>query len=136
MFLYSSWLRLPLSTRAELARVFGVSKSSPTHVQDNVVVSDGYKVHDIEAALSVAAIQVYIGSGFTSKTTFDELWQMMVDRAEGRVPTIAPDAGTSAQVPSAWVVPEAVVEIPAQKPPKKSYYKSKTRAATKPKKNK
>jgi len=60
MILYSKWLDLPINIRHEIARIFSISKKNPTHVQDNVVVSDGYTVKDVESALSVANIQDYL----------------------------------------------------------------------------
>lgn len=88
MFMYSSWMRLPLTTRALLATQFGFSKTGSTHVQDNVVVADGYRIGDIEAALNLAAIQKYVGS---TDTDMMVLWQMMVDKIEGRAPVVTHD---------------------------------------------
>lgn len=82
MFYYGSWLKLPISTRVILAKHFGISKTGSIHVQDNVVVSDGYKVGDVEGALTREAIEAYVGS---SEKDFDTLWKMMVDKAEGRI---------------------------------------------------
>lgn len=117
-FYYSSWLKLPLSTRAKLAHEFGIAKTSSTHVQDNVVISDGYKVNDVEHGLNPDAIRSYLDS---KEKDFNILWAAMVDKAEGRAPVTLGGDGTGAVV----IFPKTVVEIPAEK---------KTRAATKPKK--
>ncbi len=81
MFLYASWLKLDLSVRARIATQFGIPKTLPTHVQDNVVVQDGYKVQDVESALNIDAIQQYIGVEHTDMAT---LWDLLVAKIEGR----------------------------------------------------
>lgn len=67
MFTYSRWLRLTLPTRAAIAHELGIAKVGSTHVADNQVVADGYKVEDVEAALE------RIG---------EEEFQLMVDKIE------------------------------------------------------
>lgn len=81
IFLYSHWIALPLPTRHEIARQFGIVKKSPTHVFDNVVKDDGFLVKDIESALTIEAIQKYLG---TNDTDMVLLWNCMVDKIEGR----------------------------------------------------
>ncbi len=83
MFMLSEWRKLSLSTRALLAKEFGFSKTGPTHVVDNRIESDGYKFEDIERALTVDAMQKYIG--FPVNDT-EMLWCYMVDKVEGRTP--------------------------------------------------
>lgn len=87
MFLYSAWLKLPLVTRQEVASKFGISKTGPTHVADNRVVSDGYKVEDVEGALNIDAIQKFTGSESTDMT---ELWDAMMAKIEGREAILVP----------------------------------------------
>ena len=79
IFLYSHWLSLPLSLRAKIAERFGIKKG-PTHVSNNVVVDDGYKVKDIEAIITAKTMQ-----DFTGLVTDDLqiLWQAMVDKIDG-----------------------------------------------------
>lgn len=115
MFMYSSWMRLPLTTRTLLATHFGFSKTGPTHVQDNVVVADGYKISDIEAALNVDAIQKYVGS---ESTDLMELWTMMVDKVEGRAPVPTEEPVTEMIVgagyfdePATKTIDEAIEEV-------------------------
>lgn len=67
-FLYSRWLQLPLTTRNTIAKEFGIARTSPTHVQDNRVVSDGYDIHTIESALEAHEAD----------------WEAIVAKAEGR----------------------------------------------------
>lgn len=73
MLLYSSWTRLPLQTRHKIASQFGISKTSPTHVSDNRIVQDGFKVEDIENALNVRAMQEFVGVEHTDMQTLFEL---------------------------------------------------------------
>lgn len=129
MFYYGSWLKLPISTRVILAKHFGIAKIGSIHVQDNVIVSDGYKVHDVESALNPGAIATYVGA--TAGGDFDLLWKMMVDKAEGRTNvtgTQAPTAFTT--VPTDGLPP--VVQPVAKKIEK--VIKKQTRAITKPQK--
>lgn len=81
MILYSSWRALSLPTRVVIATAFGIAKVGPTHVRDNYIESDGYKIEDVENALSVEAMQKY-----TNLTSNDHtmLWEHMVSKAEGR----------------------------------------------------
>jgi hypothetical protein len=83
MFLYTSWLLLPIETRMKLATQFGIKKTGPTHVADNVIQSDGYSIKDIENALTVSGIQSYIN---TKETDSEKLWSMLVDKINGKLP--------------------------------------------------
>lgn len=75
-------MKLPLSTRATLAKEFGVAKVLPTHVSDNVVVQDGYKIEDVERSImTIEALQSYIPS---KEKEFLTLWENTVAKAEGR----------------------------------------------------
>ncbi len=85
MFLMSNWRLLSLPTRAVLAKEFGFSKTGPTHVVDNRIESDGYKIEDVERALNVDAIQAYVES---DSTDMNLLWDYMVAKAEQRLPTV------------------------------------------------
>lgn len=81
MFLYAQWRGLSLVTRAVLAKEFGFSKVGPTHVVDNRIESDGYKLDDVERSLNIDAIQKYTG---VESTDMQVLWNAMIDKAEGR----------------------------------------------------
>jgi hypothetical protein len=82
MFLYSHWRSIPLSTRIVIATAFGIAKIGPTHVSNNVVESDGYKIDDVERALNVDKLQEYTGS---ESTDMQVLFDLMVAKAEGRI---------------------------------------------------
>ncbi len=99
IFLYSHWRGLPLSTRNVIATAFGIAKVGPTHVANNVIESDGYKIDDVERALNVDKLQVYTGS---DSTDMQVLFDLTVAKAEGRM--ITPDI----------IVPESVLEIPKE----------------------
>lgn len=78
ILLYGSWLRLPINLRHKIANDLGIPKKHPTHVQDNVIVSDGYDIHDVENALTVTALQTYLGVGI-QETDINVLWEMLVN---------------------------------------------------------
>lgn len=78
MILYSQWMRLPINVRHKIANDLGIPKKSPTHVQDNIIISDGYNIHDVENALTVERLQTYLGVGL-QETDLDTLWDMLVN---------------------------------------------------------
>ncbi len=57
----SEWLRLPMTTRARLAEIFGIPRSKGTIVEDNEVVSDGYTIEDLQN-ITVQKMKVYLDS--------------------------------------------------------------------------
>lgn len=77
MILYSQWMRLPINIRHDIASHLGILKKSPTHVQDNVIVSDGYQIQDVEDALTVSNLQTYLGVG-TQESDINVLWEMLI----------------------------------------------------------
>lgn len=79
MILYSSWLKLPIHIRHKIAADFGIVKKGSTHVFNNEIQSDGFLIHEVEAALSVEALQAFLGTRETDHIT---LWNEMVYRAE------------------------------------------------------
>lgn len=81
MLLYSLWLKTPLSTRVEIGKALGISKIGTTHVHDNRVVSDGFKVEDVENALTVERLQEYL---HVKATDINILYETLVARLEGR----------------------------------------------------
>ncbi len=89
---YSFWLKLPLQTRHELARIFKIPKTGATEVSNNEVVKDGYNLHDIEAAITKEAMQAYLGS---VQDNFQYLWEDMVNKIEGK-PVTARETFTAA----------------------------------------
>ena len=60
MFMYHSWLELPISTRIKIASQFGIIKKGSTEVFNNTVTSDGYLIKDIELALSKEKLQEFL----------------------------------------------------------------------------
>lgn len=76
-FLYSHWIGLPLSTRALIAQKFGIAKVSSTHVVGNEVVSDGYKIQDVERVLSSDEVKEYVG-------VTEDFFPTLVAKIEGK----------------------------------------------------
>ncbi len=77
MFLYSKWMGLDLGIRQQIAAEFGIAKTAPTHVNDNKIISDGYKVEDVENALNIDALQQFLGS---TETDMAVLWDLLIER--------------------------------------------------------
>lgn len=102
---YSKWLSLSLSTRVKIAQRLGIAKTGSTHVVNNIVESDGYKVYDVENAIAASGID------------FD----VLVAEAEGVI--VTPKA-VEPQSPMAQPI-EAAEEAPKR---------TRTRASSKPKK--
>ena len=81
MILYYQWAELSLATRVKIAGQFGIKKTGPTEVFANTIKSDGYAIKDIEMALTIPALQKFLG---TTETDHTLLWNCMVDKIEGR----------------------------------------------------
>ena len=75
-FLYSKWLALDLPTRHRIAEEFGIVKKGSTHVQDNIVVSDGFLISEVEQALNLENMQRILN---TEETDVFVLWDMLVN---------------------------------------------------------
>lgn len=109
-FLYGNWLRLPISTRHAIAQAFHIHKKNPTHVVNNYVQDDGYPVGDVESALSVDAIQKFVGS---DETNADVLWEMCMAKVENRPAVISEIQVTP--TPTPVIVPPVEVILTAPK---------------------
>lgn len=118
MFLYHKWLELPVSTRHKIASEFNITKKNPTHVQDSVVINDGYVVKDIEEALNVDALQKYLRIEITDMMV---LWNELVFRIENpeeiRILLTNVDKGTV--VSSGEIIPKKKVTKNEKKTNKK-----------------
>lgn len=100
LFLYSSWLKLPIATRHKIAAEFNIQKRGGTEVANNEVVKDGYILGDIESALNIDALQKYTNSVVADNSDYALLWAYMVDKIEGRFP------------PVVEIVPSVITELP------------------------
>ena len=74
-------MSLPMTTRHALAAQFGFKQKTGMHVQDNVIISDGFLIKDVEEALNIDAIQIYLD---VHETDMLNLWHMLIDKIEGR----------------------------------------------------
>lgn len=119
-FLYSKWTALPLSTRTAIAKELGIAKTGSTHVQDNVVVSDGYNINTVEAALEAN----------------EENWDEIVARAEGKPAAFVGALPVDMKTDNVGqtIVVQAVNDAPKKKLTEEHLNKKTTRAKTKPKK--
>lgn len=123
-FLYSTWIKLPIETRIKIAGIFNIPKQGPTHVFNNEIQSDGYSIKEIESALTIPALQGYLGS---QETDMLKLWTMLVDKVEGRVtevkvPEVNPPESitpTTFSEPDPYKIPEIKKEIKKRKAKKK-----------------
>ncbi len=120
IFLYHDWMSLPLETRIKLADQFGIKKTSPTHVFDNRIESDGYSIRDVEKALNLPAIQSYL---LTEETDLQKLWPMIVDKINGKMPPVIAPTPEATPIPVETIKQEvsqaptaqAVEEVPPVK---------------------
>ncbi len=110
-FHYSRWLSLSLPTRHQLAVVFDIPKTGPTHVDTNRVVSDGYAIEAVEGQITVYRIQQYVDSHEEDE---ERLWDMMVAKAEGKEEQVVEVAPVFSQEKTA--VEEPKVEEPKPEP--------------------
>jgi hypothetical protein len=85
--MYSKWLGLSLETRNKIAEIFGIVKKGQIEVFSNTVKVDGYLVQDIEAALTIEAMQKYLGSQHTDR---DLLSDMLISKVQAPVVMDAP----------------------------------------------
>lgn len=115
---YSKWLALPLPLRMKLAQEFGIAKTGSTHVQGSEILSDGFKVQDVENTLSIEALQVF--TELKSKDV-DVLWAATLEKADPKPVEVVVEP-----VP---VVPDQTLEESNAKPEKVKVIK-----AAKPKK--
>ena len=107
MFLYSAWRSTSINTRVQIAEKFGIIKVGPTHVRDNYVESDGYKIEDVEKALNIDAIQEFLGVEQTDMVT---LFELLVAKIENRTIEVMPETITQSS-PT-----EKIVTIPIAPP--------------------
>lgn len=117
MIKYSNWISTPFITRVKIAQEFGIAKLRATHVSDNVVVDDGYNVKDIESALNVEAMQVFLNS---KEEDVEVLFTLVIDRIENPLIPAAPEpvievspevAVSNAKPEKIKVIKEPVVEV-------------------------
>lgn len=81
MLMYSAWTRLPITTRQKIATDFGIGKVRPTHVANDRILDDGYDIGQLERALEVPNLQIFLA---TEESDHQMLWNQLIDRAEGR----------------------------------------------------
>ncbi len=126
MILYSSWLKLPLDVRHKIAHQFGIAKSKPTHVSDNRVVEDGFRVEDVEASLNLEAMRTFVGIDHTDMNT---LFDLVVAKIKGEEVIAAPQAVNESVSAEPAVSTEDV--LPELETPKKKVSKAKKPTAKK-----
>lgn len=132
IFLYSKWMSLELPTRHAIARVLDIPKSGPTHVQDNRIVSDGYVMEAVEAALDPKNIQKVLDADTDNP---EELWDLLVHTAAFVAPKVAPTVEVVVETPVEPVVeekPEPTLEDSNAKPEKIKVIKEEVSPAKKP----
>lgn len=107
VFMYSRWMALPLSTKAKLATQFGIPKNGAIEVYANTIKSDGYLVHDIENALTLNAMQKFLGS---DETDGNILWEYLINKIENRTQKM--EENIKIEIASIEVMPL----VPTEKP--------------------
>jgi len=69
------WLGLPIEVRRQLVATFSIQRSEGSHIQDNVVISDGYNHRDL-SVVTVERMQEYLHS---KESDFFKLFQEVLD---------------------------------------------------------
>ena len=98
------WLKLPVKIRYQLAQDLKLMRTMPTHVVDNVVVSDGYSPQTL-AGISVTQLQEYVGS---TEADFYKLFDLAVAWKAVARPSTPLTRSSSASITcrfSLWGVP-------------------------------
>lgn len=81
MFPFQLWIDLPISTRIKIASMFGVKKHGSTHVAENRIVDDGYRVRELADALSLVSLQAHFN---VSIMDYIVLWEALLNEATGQ----------------------------------------------------
>ncbi len=102
VILYSRWLHLSITTRHKIAEAFGIIKKGSTEVYSNTIKHDGYDVHDIEAILTIEAMQNFLQC---QNDDVGFVFNLLVDKFEGReliglIPIETPKSGLLSQMTS------------------------------------
>lgn len=107
MFLYSVWRSTALPTRIRIAQTFGIAKIGPTHVRDNYIESDGYKIEDVERSLNVDVLQKFTGLDSTDMAVlFAAVVATLKVNPEDLKPKIDPNVAESNAKPEKGKIPE------------------------------
>lgn len=113
MFLYHRWMELSLTTRHEIARLFGIVKKGSTEVVGNSIKSDGYFIKDIELALTRDSLQMFLN---TDESELSVLFEMMVNKVEGKEPIMPVEIEVEVPVENIQKVEPKVVQAPVTEP--------------------
>lgn len=113
MFAYTLWLNLSLATRNKIAKEFNIAKTSSIEVVDNYVKSDGFRVHDVENALTVQSLQSFLG---TEESDMAVLWVEMVKKIESVVDVIPQPKMPEPIKPEEMPKKIQVITVPEVKP--------------------
>lgn len=81
IFTYSLWTGLPIHVRIKLAADLEIKKTGPTHVVSDNIQSDGYRIQDIEQALTEGRLREYTGS---ESKDLRELFDLAVAKATAK----------------------------------------------------
>lgn len=103
------WLSLPPEVKFKFIEAFKIPRSAFTHVQDNVVLSDGHTNADL-AVVTVEALQGYLGSeSLDFNALLDETIEYMLeeDVMKTAPPVTATEVFIAAQTP---IIKEEVIK--------------------------
>lgn len=76
------WLHLSHDIRERLAKVFGVERTVPTEIVNNVIISDGRSVKDL-ANITIEKMREYVGD--PEATDFYRTWDVCISKAKGEL---------------------------------------------------
>lgn len=81
------WIKLSPTVKTKIAELFNIPRNGASHVNDNLVIADGYLDRDL-AVLNVESMNKFLG---TNETDIFPLWNLMIKHIEVLV-TPAPAA--------------------------------------------
>lgn len=108
---------LPIGSRVAIAAQFGIAKTGSTHVVGDRIQDDGYKIQDIDNALTSEAMKEFLG---VEHADHEALFDLLIAKFEKGVTPIPDESPT---IPSNDPVPPLESPEPA---PKKLGRKPKT----------
>lgn len=72
------WIRLSPTIKTKIAELFSIPRNGASHVNDNLVIADGYLDRDL-AVLNVQSMNQFLG---TSEVDIFKLWNMLISHVE------------------------------------------------------
>ena len=93
-----TWVSLPNEVRFKIRMLFGIPRSSNTHVDDGIIITDGVTNEDL-MSLTIAKMQKYLGEDSSDfHKLFDNVVGKVNDELYGRREDVSVSADTGTGV--------------------------------------